>query len=80
MAKRASRLTASDDEVQSLLERYHCPVPLHAVPRRFLGNIASPASVPLPRDGSRGRQEVGPCVRPLGQWARQGRGGVSRGA
>ena len=25
-----------------MLERYHCPVPFHAVRTRFLGNIASP--------------------------------------
>jgi len=33
---------ASDDQVRALLERYHCPVPFHAVRARFLGNIASP--------------------------------------
>lgn len=42
MAKRAtSPPTASDDQVRTLLERYHCPVPFHAVRTRFLGNIAS---------------------------------------
>jgi len=42
MAKRTTPPTASDDEVRALLERYHCPVPFHAVRTRFLGNIASP--------------------------------------
>ena len=43
MARRATPPTASDDHVRALLERYHCPVPFHAVRTRFLGNIASPA-------------------------------------
>ena len=42
MAKQAMSPTASDDQVRALLERYHCPVPFHAVRTRFLGNIASP--------------------------------------
>jgi len=42
MAKRMTPPTASDDEVRALLDRYHCPVPFHAVRTRFLGNIASP--------------------------------------
>jgi hypothetical protein len=42
MAKRAIPPTASDDQVRALLDRYHCPVPFHAVRTRFLGNIASP--------------------------------------
>lgn len=42
MAKRSIVPTASNDEVRSLLDRYHCPVPFHAVRARFLGNIASP--------------------------------------
>ncbi len=42
MAKRTTPSTASDDQVRALLERYHCPVPFHAVRTRFLGNIASP--------------------------------------
>jgi hypothetical protein len=42
MAKRTIPPTASDDEVRAFLERYHCPVPFHAVRTRFLGNIASP--------------------------------------
>ncbi|WP_287786861.1 hypothetical protein [Acidiphilium sp.] len=42
MAKRTTPPTASDDQVRALLERYHCPVPFHAVRTRFLGNIASP--------------------------------------
>ena len=42
MAKRTTPSTASDDQVRAILERYHCPVPFHAVRTRFLGNIASP--------------------------------------
>ena len=42
MAKRTTPPTASDDQVRALLDRYHCPVPFHAVRTRFLGNIASP--------------------------------------
>ena len=42
MAKRTPPPTASDDQVRALLDRYHCPVPFHAVRTRFLGNIASP--------------------------------------
>jgi hypothetical protein len=42
MAKRTTPSTASDDQVRSLLERYRCPTPFHAVRTRFLGNIASP--------------------------------------
>jgi hypothetical protein len=42
MAKRRTPPTASDEEVRALLDRYHCPVPFHAVRTRFLGNIASP--------------------------------------
>ena len=42
MAKRTTPPTASDDEMRALLDRYHCPVPFHAVRTRFLGNIASP--------------------------------------
>lgn len=50
---RSSRppLTAvSDDEVRTLLDRYRCPVPFHAVRTRFLGNIASPALSASPLD------------------------------
>jgi hypothetical protein len=43
MARRTPPPTANDDQVRALLERYHCPVPFHAVRTRFLGNIASPA-------------------------------------
>ena len=43
MARRTTPPTATDDQVRTLLERYHCPVPFHAVRARFLGNIASPA-------------------------------------
>ena len=42
MAKRTTPPSASDDELRALLDRYHCPVPFHAVRTRFLGNIASP--------------------------------------
>ena len=42
MARRTTPPTASEDEVRDLLDRYHCPVPFHAVRTRFLGNIASP--------------------------------------
>ncbi|MCA7118286.1 MAG: hypothetical protein LGL72_02505 [Acidibrevibacterium sp.] len=42
MARRTTPPTASDDQVRALLDRYHCPVPFHAVRTRFLGNIASP--------------------------------------
>ena len=31
-----------DAKVRALLEVYACPVPLHAVKARFMGNIASP--------------------------------------
>jgi hypothetical protein len=40
----------SDAQVRSLLERYACPVPFHAVRTRFLGNIASPAMNASPLD------------------------------
>lgn len=40
----------SDDEVRALLDRYHCPVPFHAVRTRFLGNIASPGMSVSPLD------------------------------
>lgn len=42
MAKPAMPQAASDADVRALLERYHCPVPFHAVRTRFLGAIASP--------------------------------------
>jgi hypothetical protein len=42
MARRTTPPTASDNEVRALLDRYHCPVPFHAVRTRLLGNIASP--------------------------------------
>jgi len=31
MAKRKTLPIASDDRVQALRERYHCPTPLHAL-------------------------------------------------
>jgi hypothetical protein len=43
MARRTTPPTASDDQARALLERYHCPLPFHAVRARLLGNIASPA-------------------------------------
>jgi hypothetical protein len=33
---------ATDEEVRALLERYRCPILLHEVRTRFLGNIATP--------------------------------------
>jgi hypothetical protein len=42
IAKRPVPSTATDEQVRVLLERYRCPVPLHEVRTRFLGNIASP--------------------------------------
>ncbi len=42
MAKKSVPPTISDEQVKALLDRYHCPVPFHAVRTRFLGNIASP--------------------------------------
>jgi hypothetical protein len=42
MEKRATPPIANDDQVRALLERYHCPVPFHAVRTRFLGNLSSP--------------------------------------
>lgn len=35
--------TVRDEEVRAILDRYHCPIPFHAVRTRFLGSIASPA-------------------------------------
>ena len=40
----------SDDEVRTLLDRYQCPVPFHAVRTLFLGNIASPILSASPLD------------------------------
>ena len=42
MAKASAPLTATDEKVRALLERYRCPVPFHEVRTRFLGNIATP--------------------------------------
>jgi hypothetical protein len=42
--------TVSDNEVRTLLERYRCPVPYHAVRTRFLGNVASPILSASPLD------------------------------
>jgi hypothetical protein len=35
-------VSASDDEIRRLLDRYQCPIPFHEVRTRVLGNIASP--------------------------------------
>lgn len=43
----------SDDEVRALLDRYRCPVPLHAVRTRFLGDIASPGMSTSPLDAAK---------------------------
>ena len=37
-----------DDDLRALLARYKCPVPFHEVRTRFLGNIATPATVASP--------------------------------
>jgi hypothetical protein len=42
MFRHPTPVTATDDEVCSLLNRYKCPVPFHEVRTRFLGNIATP--------------------------------------
>jgi hypothetical protein len=41
-------VTATDDDVRALLDRYSCPVPFHEVRARFLGNIATPSMVASP--------------------------------
>ena len=41
MARRTIPPTASDDQVRALLDRYHCPVPFHAVRTRVLNRGAS---------------------------------------
>ena len=43
MAKDRAPITATDEEVRVLLNRYKCPVPFHEVRTRFLGNVATPA-------------------------------------
>ena len=43
MAKRPVPSTATEAEVRALLERYGCPVPIHEVRTRFVGNIATPS-------------------------------------
>ncbi|MGA3004451.1 MAG: hypothetical protein ABSE20_22275 [Acetobacteraceae bacterium] len=43
MARRAAPPAVSDTRVRALLDKYHCPVPFHAVRTRILGHIASPA-------------------------------------
>ena len=42
MTTRDNPSPASDEQVQSLLARYKCPVPFHEVRTRFLGNVATP--------------------------------------
>lgn len=44
MKRQAFSPTATDDNVQALLDLYRCPVPFHAVRTRFLGNIATPGA------------------------------------
>jgi hypothetical protein len=44
------RSSVSDDEIRSLLRRYSCPVPFHAVRTRFLGSIAAPDLSAAPLD------------------------------
>jgi hypothetical protein len=39
-----------DDEIRSLLDHYHCPVPFHVVRTWLLGNIASPDMTASPTD------------------------------
>jgi hypothetical protein len=39
---RAGTAAPTDKDVQALLERHHCPTPLHALRTLLLGNIASP--------------------------------------
>ena len=48
MAKHLTPITATDDEVRALLNRYECPVPFHEVRTRFLGNVATPAMTASP--------------------------------
>jgi hypothetical protein len=43
MARRAAPPVVSDTQLRALLEKYHRPVPFHAVRTRILGHIASPA-------------------------------------
>ena len=40
--KKPSLKYVGDQSVRALLARYACPIPLHAVRTRFLGNIATP--------------------------------------
>ena len=40
--KKASLKYVGDQSVRTLLARYACPIPFHAVRTRFLGNIATP--------------------------------------
>ena len=55
MAKRGSTMIGpSDDQIRALLERYRCPVPVHEVRTRFLGNIASPAMATSPLETVKG--------------------------
>jgi hypothetical protein len=48
MAKHPAPITATDDEVRALLDRYKCPVPFHEVRTRFLGNVATPSVASSP--------------------------------
>lgn len=40
----------TEAEIRTLLDRYHCRVPYHAVRTRFLGNIATPGASIVPID------------------------------
>jgi hypothetical protein len=50
MPKRKFPQTPTDDDVRALLARYQCPVPFHVVRTRFLGHIATPATLSSPMD------------------------------
>jgi hypothetical protein len=47
-SRRPPITAVSDDEVRTVLDRYGCAVPLHAVRTRFLGDIASPVMAASP--------------------------------
>ncbi|MEO0809852.1 MAG: hypothetical protein AAFW82_04300 [Pseudomonadota bacterium] len=48
--KKSKIPTVKDHEVLALLAQYECPVPLHEVRTRFLGNIATPSMSAQPLD------------------------------
>jgi hypothetical protein len=49
-SRRPPITAVTDDEVRTVLDRYGCAVPLHAVRTRFLGDIASPVMAASPLD------------------------------